>query len=356
MRKSMRLIASAALFFALSAVAAWPQTTTVKGTVTQAGKPVPGVQVDMTRLDNGQKYHIRTASDGTFTMVGVGISNYQIDVIGANGEKLYTEKRTITPGEEGVAQFAIDLSAGGGMTNEQREAIKAQNAKAQNMNVLIKQAQYAMNQTNWQAAEQPLQQLVAADPNDYQYYSALGSTEFNLGKYDAALESFQKGIQAAENTKPDPKKPATDPVKVKAALAGMLTQEGNTYVKLNKGPEAAQAFKKAAASSPGGPAAYNLCVVNYNSGNAQEGIPACDNAITADPNNANAYFLKGSLMMQQSKQGKDGKLEAPDGTAEALNKYLELDPDGPHANDAKQMLQFIGAKIETTYKAGKKKK
>ena len=71
--------------------------------------------------------------------------------------------------------------------------------------------------------------------------------------------------------------------------------------------------------------------------------------------NENAYFLKGSLMMQQSKQGKDGKLEAPDGTAEALNKYLELEPDGPHANDAKQMLQFIGAKIQTTYKAGKKK-
>jgi tetratricopeptide (TPR) repeat protein len=135
----------------------------------------------------------------------------------------------------------------------------------------------------------------------------------------------------------------------------MLTQEGNTYIKLHKNAEASEAFKKAAASSPGGPAAYNLCVVNYNSGNAQEGIPACENAITADPKNANAYFLKGSLMMQQSKQGKDGKLEAPDGTAEALNKYLELEPDGPHANDAKQMLQFIGAKIQTTYKAGKKK-
>ena len=355
MKTSMRLVVSAALFFALSAVGAWAQTTTVKGTVTQAGKPVPGVQIDMTRLDNGQKYHIKTGNDGSFTMIGVGIANYQIDVIGANGEKLYSEKRTVTPGQEGVAQIAIDLSSGTGMTNEQREAIKAQNAKAQSMNVLIKQAQEAMNQKNWQAAEQPLQQLVAQDPNNYEFYSALGSTEFNLGKYDAAVDTFQKGIQAAENTKPDPKKPATDPAKVKAAIGGMLTQEGNSYIKLNKSAEASQAFKKAAASSPGGPAAYNLCVVNYNSGNAQEGIPACDNAIAADPNNANAYFLKGSLMMQQSKQGKDGKLEAPEGTAEALNKYLELQPDGPHANDAKQMLQFIGAKIQTTYKAGKKK-
>ncbi|HKW76455.1 MAG TPA: tetratricopeptide repeat protein [Terriglobales bacterium] len=351
----MKFVVSAALFFALSAVVAWPQTTTVKGTVTQAGKPVPGVQVDMTRLDNGQKYHIKTQSDGSFMMMGVGVANYQIDVIGPNGEKVYSEKRTITPGEEGVALLAIDLSSGTGMTAEQRKAIEAQNAKAQNMNVLIKQAQDAMAQKNWQAAEQPLQQLVAADANQYQFYKALGDVEYNLGKFDAALESYQKGIQVAENTKPDSKKPATDPAKVKEALGAMLTQEGNTYIKLHKNPEASEAFKKAAASSPGGPAAYNLCVVNYNSGNAQDGIPACDHAIAADPKNANAYFLKGSLMMQQSKQGKDGKLEAPEGTAEALNKYLELEPDGPHANDAKQMLEYIGAKIQTTYKAGKKK-
>jgi hypothetical protein len=52
--------------------------------------------------------------------------------------------------------------------------------------------------------------------------------------------------------------------------------------------------------------------------------------------------------------GKDGKYDAPPGASEALNKYLELQPDGPHANDVKQMLQFIGSKVETNYKAKKK--
>jgi hypothetical protein len=36
----------------------------------------------------------------------------------------------------------------------------------------------------------------------------------------------------------------------------------------------------------------------------------------------------------------------PAGTADALKKYLELSPNGPHANDVKQMLEMIGAKIE----------
>ena len=60
-------------------------------------------------------------------------------------------------------------------------------------------------------------------------------------------------------------------------------------------------------------------------------------------------------MVGDSKLDKDGKMQAPaPGTSEALNKYLELAPDGPHANDVKAMLQAIGAKVETTYH-GKKK-
>jgi hypothetical protein len=42
------------------------------------------------------------------------------------------------------------------------------------------------------------------------------------------------------------------------------------------------------------------------------------------------------------------------GTAEALNKYLELAPEGLHANNAKQMLEYIGFKVESTYKGRKK--
>ena len=54
-------------------------------------------------------------------------------------------------------------------------------------------------------------------------------------------------------------------------------------------------------------------------------------------------------------QGKleHGKFTAPPAASEALTKYLELDPNGPHANDAREMLQKIGADVETTYKTRK---
>jgi hypothetical protein len=50
---------------------------------------------------------------------------------------------------------------------------------------------------------------------------------------------------------------------------------------------------------------------------------------------------------------KGDKMVAPDGTAEAFNKYLELQPTGQFADPAKQMLASIGATIETNF--GKKK-
>jgi hypothetical protein len=46
---------------------------------------------------------------------------------------------------------------------------------------------------------------------------------------------------------------------------------------------------------------------------------------------------------------------APPGTAEAFNKYLELQPNGPHADEAKAMLASIGAPVETTFGTKKKK-
>ena len=48
------------------------------------------------------------------------------------------------------------------------------------------------------------------------------------------------------------------------------------------------------------------------------------------------------------------KTIAPPGTAEAFQKYLEMAPDGPNAQSAKDLLASIGSTVETSY--GNKKK
>ena len=241
------------------------------------------------------------------------------------------------------------------LTKEQLDELKKQNERAQSQNALIKQAMEAMTAKNWQAALAPLQQLIAEDPNNWQYYSALGDVQFNLGSYDQALAAYEKGIRLAQSA-PDGAKNPIDDLNKKAAIGKMLTQQGNAYLKLRKNKEAVEAFTKAASLDPNPATAYfNLCATQYNAGNVGGALTACDKAIAADPSKADAYFIKGSLLIGESKTDSSGKVIAPAGAAEALKRYLELAPNGPHASDVKQLLSFIGSNVETTYKKGKSK-
>ncbi|MDD5542597.1 MAG: tetratricopeptide repeat protein [Acidobacteriia bacterium] len=237
-------------------------------------------------------------------------------------------------------------------TKEQFEAMKKQNEETAKHNALVKQLNDAFTAKNWEAALAPLQQLIAANPDQWQYYSGLGTARLNLGQYDQAIDAYAKGVQAAErSTSGDSKNASPDLARTKIGEATMLTNQGNAFLKLRKNKEAIAAYTKAASLDPNPATAYfNLCATQYNIGNTVGALDACDKAIAADPNKADTYFIKGSLMMSEANADKEGRITLPPGTAEALNKYLELAPDGPHADDVKTMLKSIGAKIETTYK------
>lgn len=350
---------AAALVLTLAANMAWSQATAgkVQGTITRGGKPLANAEVLLTNKDNGRTYKLKADKNGQLTGVGIQFGTYEEEISDVSHEKLF--KRTIQiTGEGGAVQdISAEVSTGKGPAVSDAEVakIKAEREQAMNQNAIIAQLNPALQAKNWAAAEPLLTQLVSMNPNNWEYQQALGNAQLNLGKFDEAVATYEKAIPQAENaSKTDPK---ADPARAKAAVAAMLNNEGSAYTKLKQPQKAVDAYTKAAAMDPNpGTAYFNLCATQYNSGNTQGALAACDKAISADPNRADAYYIKGSLMMAESKQGKDGKLEAPAGTAEALNKYLELSPDGPHANDVKQMLAYIGAKIETTYKENKKKK
>jgi len=323
------------------------------------GKPLPDAQVVLTSKDNGRKFKFKTDKNGQLSGYGVPYGGYDEEVFNANGEAVFKRALSIVS-ENGSTEndISVDVSSGGAgqrpVSKEEMEKLKAEREKSLNVNALITQYNAAQAAKNWQQAADLLKQMITAEPTHWEYQKALGDMQMNLGQYQEAVDTYEKVIPMAENaSKNDPK---ADPAKAKAAVAQMLTNEGNAYLKLKKNDKAVESYTKAAAMDPNpGTAYFNLCATQYNSGNTQGALAACDKAIQADPNRADAYFIKGSLMLGDSKQDKEGKLQAPPGTSEALNKYLELAPDGPHAADVKAMLQAIGAKIETTYKEKKKK-
>jgi hypothetical protein len=84
----------------------------------------------------------------------------------------------------------------------------------------------------------------------------------------------------------------------------------------------------------------------------KQAIDAFNKAIASDPGRADAYFWKAQNLVGMASTDSSGKIIAPEGTAEAYQKYLDLEPTGPHADEAKQMLTALNATVETTY--GKK--
>ncbi len=376
MKKQSIFVALAALLFALCSLPSLAQTAQVSGKVIgQDGQPVVGAQIVYSDPATGRNYKYKTDKKGEFSAIGLQFGAYQVTITNPAGEVLFNRRIPVggnpednilkidlakTPppapgqessGETGSGQESKDQPK---MTKEQLaalEAAKTQRAKALSQNAIITQVNAAMNAKNYEEAATGLKQLIQMEPNRYEFYSGLGTAQLNLGQFEDAVQTLQKGVELAQNVT-DPKQ---DPAKAKALIGQMLTNEGNAYLKLKKTTEAVAAYEKAASMDPNPSTAYfNICATQYNMGNMEGASTACDKAIAADPTKADAYFIKGSSMYGSGKLDKDGKYIPPPGTAEALNKYLELAPNGAHAGDVKAMLDALGAKIETTYK-GKKK-
>ena len=125
----------------------------------------------------------------------------------------------------------------------------------------------------------------------------------------------------------------------------MYTNEGNAYLKLKRDDDAMKAYTRAAevTTDPAVPW-FNLCALQYNMGKTDAALTACDKAIAADPKKADTYFIKGSILVGDSTVDKAGKVTTPPGALEALKKYLELAPDGSHAPDVQQMLDYLNGK------------
>jgi tetratricopeptide (TPR) repeat protein len=206
-------------------------------------------------------------------------------------------------------------------------------SSAVNQNELINRALTALNARDWPTAEGLARELVAAEPANWLYLQVLADAQGNQGKYPDAIAGYEKAIPLALAAKDE---------KARWAAAAMLTQEGLFYLRQKKFAESAAAFTKATqyAQYPA-TAWFNVCAGAFNAGDVKAALAGRDKAIAADPNKADAWFIKGSLMIGDAKAGPNGKMIAPKGTVEALQKYLTLAPNGSHVKDVQEMLAVL---------------
>lgn len=337
MKRNFNLVTLLALLLSLSASPLWAQATgTLKGVVkNQNGKPMEGATVEVVGTDTGKKYELKTNSKGEYSSIGIAMGTYDLTLT-KDGQTLdKISKVPVAPGDERVINFDLSTKQAGGISEEQKkqvEAVQKHNEKIKTLNASLTQAKQLEGAGNWDEAINVLQQAAQVDPTQDLIWFSLGDAQRGAKKYPEAIESYQKAIA------------------IKGTVGAYHGNLADAYAKSGQTDKAIQEYDAAAAADPASAASYyfNEGAVFTNTNKSDEAIAAFDKAIKADPTKALAYYFKGIALMGKATT-KGDKMVAPDGTAQAFNKYLELDPTGQYADPAKQMLATIGASVETSY-------
>ena len=358
------------LFTVLSIVPASAQMATVKGVAKDTdGTPIAGGTVDLLSHENGRKISLKTQKNGEFMSIGVPPGIYHV-YLSKDGKQLWDgdnfQVSMSAPNGENILDLDLQkkqqAAASGnvkGMTEEQKkqmqeaiaknEAAKKENLKIGELNKILQDAKAAHDANNDTQAVALMQQAAQAGPNYDQVWGVLGQYQTYAKQYDDAATSEKKAIEIANAS--------TDP-KAKARVAQWQNLLGQSLSR-TKGhtDEAVAAYQAAAQADPANAGMYyfNMGAVLTNAGKVDDANAAFDKAIAADPNRADAYYEKAVNLMQKATADSSGKITAPPGTAENFNKYLELQPEGPKAEQAKQMLAALGEKVQTSFGKTKKK-
>jgi|HubBroStandDraft_6_1064221.scaffolds.fasta_scaffold25504_2 tetratricopeptide (TPR) repeat protein len=373
MKKYSLVVALVVFLAGLCVTAAHAQGAfgSVKGVCKDAtGVPIAGASLEWHNLDNGRKYTLKTNAKGEYFSLGIEPGKYDVTLTKdgklldkLNGYAVTLDEMTL---DFDLKKSAEESAKQSGITPEKMAEMKAAQEKhdkdvgvVKALNEKLAAAKAASDAGDFDTAIAQLTSATETDASRDLIWFKLGDAYRNSGlkqtdpaektkrlteaatDYEKAVDLKQKAYDA------DPKKSPDDA----KTLAAYYNNLADADAKSGKIDDAVKAYTQAATLNPTGASQYyyNIGAVYTNANKIDDAIAAFDKAIAADPTKADAYYQKGVNLISKATTDPNGKVIPAPGTADALNKYLELQPTGPYADAAKGMLQYIGSKIETSY-------
>jgi tetratricopeptide (TPR) repeat protein len=349
------------------------QTTgTVKGIAKDSqGNPIDKADVEWTGVESGHTYKLKTNGKGEYFSLGIVPGKYNVK-LSKDGKELFHINGVSVGLDETDLPFDLKTeqtkaAQGQGLTPEQAKAKADAAAKAATenktvgtLNEKLNAAKAASDSGDYETAITTLNEANQIDPTRDLIWFKLADAYRMSGpkqtdpaekkkRYEMAAADYQKAIDlrgASETAQKDPEN--------NLKMAAYYNNLAEVDAKANKTDDSIANYTKASQLDPTHSATYlfNEGAVLTNAGKVDDAIVAFDKVIAADPTKADAYYWKGVNLIGKATL-KGDKMVAPEGTAEAFQKYLELQPEGKLAQPAKDMLASIGASVETGF--GKKK-
>jgi tetratricopeptide (TPR) repeat protein len=351
----------------LVAVPAFSQTAFVQGSVTDPdGKIVVGAQIAFENAETKNRIEAKSDKKGHYiTSMKPGIyavnvmvdgkprfSLKQYEAVGGNGDPLDIKLKPLSQATGPTAGLSAAPAAGAkpaaGGSKEDDKAAKereAQLAKNKELNDSFGAGKTAIDNKQWDEAITQLTKASELGPTQPAVWAGLAEAYVGSAKaakgadagpiYDKAFAAFDKLLTIA----PDD--------------AGTYNNYALALAGDKKLDDAKVKLAKAVELDPAGAGKYhyNLGALLMNGNQTDGALDEFKKAIAADPNYAEAYYYYGSTLVGKATlDQKTGKMIAPDGTIEALQKYLQLKPDGPNAQPAKDLIAALGSSVTVDYK------
>lgn len=373
--KIAAVMATAALFFGWAAPVAAQFDAGFHGQVLSIeGKPWPDLGIRFVG-EQGQKMETKTDKNGKFFVRNLRSGVYVIQFLIPNQAQPYEQQRRLSAGEdqEVLVNFKEIVGKQGAAAQEQMKKQEEEKQKFESVkthfatgNTILDQARQVRAELQKAPADQrdPLKQKLTEltgqavtefeaaqkaagekDSNMHLLWAKLGEAYDLAGRNEEAAKAYEQAIAL----KPD--------------SAGYHNNYGNVLARLGKIEDAQKAYVKSAELDPANAASAwrNFGIVLYNANKMKEAVEPLKKATELDPKSAQTWYLLGAALvntMGYKQVGDKMEVIVQPGTAEAYEKAIELDPNGPYGTQAKQgleALQLMAPGIQTKFTTKKKK-
>jgi tetratricopeptide (TPR) repeat protein len=288
----------------------------IKGVVTDThGKAIPGAKVILTcpEIANFRRELIADAKGGFATLIVDATKPYLFHVEAQGFQPIEQMNKPLIGGQTLELSFALK--------NVQELQVEVQQKVMEQPGIKqAREGQELLEAGKMEEARAKFAEAVAAKPDIYVAWLALGDIDQKAGKNDEALVAAEKCLAV---------KPEFPQCLALAMNAAQAKGDKEAYAKYGERYKAA---------NPTDPTLYYNEAVSYlNKGDFAAAKPKLEQALQADPNYADALYQLGVTYSSLGEYSK-GK--------ETLEKFLKVAPNHKEAATAQAMLDWVKTQIK----------